>query len=76
MFNQKVDTQKVDTKVDTVEWPNDATRIDVRDRREVDFWCTRFQVSAGNLRRAVQRVGARWADVVHELERRRRQSTG
>jgi|SoiMethySBSTD1v2_1073268.scaffolds.fasta_scaffold2126009_2 hypothetical protein len=75
MFNQKTDIKKVDSKVATVEWPNDATRIDVRDRSEVDFWCTRFQVSAGNLRHAVRRVGARWADVVHELERRR-QATG
>ena len=61
----------VDPKADTVTWPTESTRIDVRDPSEVEFWCWRLKVSAGKLKHAVRSVGPKLQDVSHHLSYRR-----
>lgn len=47
----------------TTRWPNAATRIDVADPDELSFWARRLRVSREMLKRAVTKVGPRYADV-------------
>jgi hypothetical protein len=61
----------VNAKADTVRWPSDSTRIDVRDQSEVEFWSWRLHVSAGKLKHAVRSVGPRLKDVSDHLSFRR-----
>ena len=43
--------------------PEDASRINVHERYEVDYWCTKFNVTPEQLKACVQKVGVMVADV-------------
>jgi hypothetical protein len=52
----------------TAEWPQDSTRIDVREASDIQFWSQRFHVSAETLKQVVQAVGPKFKDVRAQIE--------
>jgi hypothetical protein len=43
--------------------PQDASRVNVRERYEVEYWCKKFGVTPQQLKACVQKVGVMVADV-------------
>ena len=54
----------------TAEWPQDSTRINIRETSDVLFWSQRFQISAETLKQVVQAVGPKFKDVRSQIESR------
>ena len=50
--------------------PQDASRVNVNEKYEVEHWSQRFGVTAERLREAVQKVGTSVKAVETELKRR------
>ena len=50
--------------------PQDASRINVHEKYEVEYWTKKFGVTADQLRDAVAKVGVSAAAVERELRRR------
>lgn len=47
--------------------PQDRTRVNVEDSREIEFWCREFRCEEGQLLAAVERVGVMADDVRRAL---------
>ena len=54
--------------------PRDPDRIDVETTVEVDFWCSRFDVTPEGLRACVAEVGPRAEDVEARLKQAGREA--
>ena len=50
--------------------PQDASRINVHEEDELEYWCNRFGVTPARLRAAVEKVGDLARKVETELKRR------
>jgi len=50
--------------------PADASRVNVGDEPEVEYWCRKFGVSPAQLRAAVAKIGDLARRVETELKRR------
>ena len=50
--------------------PADASRVNVHDDSEIEYWCRTFGVSPAQLRAAVEKVGDLARRVETELKRR------
>lgn len=50
--------------------PADATRVNVNEDYEVQYWTDKFGVSADRLRKAVEKVGPMAKDVEKELAKK------
>ena len=50
--------------------PQDASRINIHEHYEVEYWTKKFGVTADQLRTAVAKVGVSAAAVERELARR------
>jgi hypothetical protein len=51
--------------------PQDASRINVNEKYELDYWSGKYGVTAEELRVAVQEVGVMAKDVEEHLKKRR-----
>jgi hypothetical protein len=51
--------------------PQDASRINVNEKYELDYWSRKYGVTAEELRVAVQEVGVMAKDVEEHLKNRR-----
>ena len=50
--------------------PQDASRVNIHEPYEVEYWCEKFGCTKQQLIDAVQKVGAMADDVEKELKRR------
>jgi len=58
-------------KDSTVRWPQDGTRLNIEDEKELQFWAHRFRVGRELLKRVVTSVGPRFKDVAAQISYRR-----
>lgn len=47
---------------------HDASTVDLRDQKEIEYWMKRFSITEEELREIVARVGVQVDDVVKEIE--------
>ena len=58
-------------KDSTVRWPDDSTRLNIADDKELQFWAKRFHVGRELLKRVVAAVGPKFKDVAKYIDKRR-----
>ncbi|KFA87143.1 DUF3606 domain-containing protein [Archangium violaceum] len=52
--------------------PEDASRVNVNQEHEVDYWCGKFGCTAAELREAVREVGVMASDVEAYLKKKKK----